>query len=308
MMLSIDVRQGARDLHSNLAQAFDFVGNMVTSPPPLSPPLWVPTFDNLSFKRCKSEIDRFVYSIIDERVQSRRGSTNNGSLPQDTNDFLDLLLDARDPDTGAALSREQLRDETITMVGGGYETSSNLLTWTFLCLAQHADVERKVYEELARVVGDREPTVEDLPKLTYMKMMLDEVMRLYPPFYVFMRDAVEDDVIGGVPVRKGANLLVCPFILHRHPHFWENPDAFDPERFRQPPANQYAYIPFGAGQRVCIGSNFALIEAMLVLAGILQKFRIELRPAHTPIGLSATTMLQPNIPVSVYVKPRNQGR
>jgi cytochrome P450 len=180
---------------------------------------------------------------------------------------------------GESMSNQQLRDEIMTLVMAGHETTANALAWCFHSLSKAPQVERKLRAEIAEVLGERAPTLEDLPKLKYTKQVLEETMRLYPPAWAFERRAIEADRIGGYDVQPGTTIAIAPFILHRNPKYWENPEGFDPDRFTPERAEgrpKFAYLPFGGGPRVCIGNGFAMMEAQLILARTIQRYRVSL--------------------------------
>ncbi len=210
---------------------------------PVRVPSWIPTPANARFKRALAVMDDVVQRIIDEH---RRGE------PKD--DVLSILMAARYEETKDAMSDRQLRDEILTIVLAGHETTANLLAWTLYLLSKHPDVERRMHREVTDVVGDRRATLADLPKLTFTTHVLEESMRLYPPAWSFERQAIEDDVVGGYEVKAGTIIALSPYLLHRHPRHWDNPEGFDPDEFSPEligagrPA-QYAYLPFGAGPR-----------------------------------------------------------
>lgn len=234
-------------------------------------------------------LDRVVADVIAERRRLRQNGRG------ETNDLLDLLMDARDEETGEGMDDRQLRDEVMTLMLAGHETTSNALTWTLYLLSEHPDVREKLEEEVDRVLAGRMPTFEDIPQLTYTTMVLEESMRLYPPAYAVARTAADEDVVGGYRVEKGAVITLSPYVTHRHPDFWEDPDRFDPQRFsaeRKAKRPRYAYIPFGGGPRKCIGSNFAMTEATLILAMIAQRFRLDHVPEH-PVELEPLITLRP---------------
>jgi cytochrome P450 len=189
-----------------------------------------------------------------------------------------MLLRVRDEETSEGLSDQQLRNETITFLLAGHETTANALTWTFYLLSQHPEAESQVREEVSNVLGDRAPTLADLPRLVFTKRVIKEAMRLYPPIWIIERRVIGNDAVGGFHLPAGSAVVIAPYALHRHPAFWEQPEKFNPARFegRTPPA----YIPFGAGPRFCIGSEFAMLEAQLITAMVAQSFRLRLVPGH----------------------------
>lgn len=222
-------------------------------------------------------LDRVVNGIIDERRRLRQAGGGEAG------DVLDLLMDARDEETGEGMDDRQLRDEVMTLMLAGHETTSNALTWTLYLLSEHRDVREELQQEVDRVLAGRIPTFDDIPQLAYTTMVLEESMRLYPPAYAVSRTAVDEDVVGGFHVEKGAMITLSPYLTHRHPEFWENPDQFEPRRFsaeRKAERPRYAYIPFGGGPRICIGNNFAMTEATLILAMIAQRFQLDHVPQH----------------------------
>jgi cytochrome P450 len=176
-----------------------------------------------------------------------------------------------------------LRDEVMTILIAGHETGAAALAWAWHLLAEHPEVEHKLHAELQKVLGGRTPTVEDLPALSYTRMIFDEVLRLYPPAWALLRQAIEEDEIGGCRIPAGSILTVSQYVTQRHPDFWDEPEKFEPERFtpeRVAARPRFAYFPFGGGARQCIGSNFALMEAQLVVATLAQHFRPRLLPGH----------------------------
>jgi cytochrome P450 len=234
-------------------------------------PGWVPTPANRRFYKSLAEVDQVVYRIID---QHRRAQENG----QPDTDLLAMLMRVRDSETGTGLDDSQLRNETITFLLAGHETTANALTWTFYLISQHPEVERQLLVEITRVLGGRTPTLADIPNLTHTRNVIQESMRLYPPIWIIERRVIQEDVIGGYTLPAGSAVVVSPYALHRHPAFWDRPDEFDPSRFQSPaPA---AYIPFGAGPRSCIGSEFAMLEAQLITAMVMQAFQLRLVPGH----------------------------
>ena len=259
---------------------------------PLALPLRIPTPGNLRFRKVLQTLDRVVFDIIAER---RR-------VPEDRGDLLSMFMLTEDEDTGERMTDQQLRDEVLTMLLAGHETSANVLTWTWYLLSQHPDVEAKLAAELREVLDGRMPAMHDLPRLTYAAMVLQESMRIYPVVYAFHRNAIAEDEIHGYPIAPGQVVAISPYVVHRHPEFWPDPEQFDPERFtpdRVAERHRFAYIPFAAGPRLCIGNRFALSEMQLILATVAQRYRLRpvagqkvipqaqvtLRPKH---GIRAT--------------------
>jgi cytochrome P450 len=203
--------------------------------------------------------------------------------PSEGHDLLSMLLAARDEDTGEGMTDEQLRVEVTTFLLAGQETTSLALTWTFYLISQHADVRERLEAELDGALGGRAPAFEDLPNLPLTRRVIDEAMRLYPPAWGFSRQALADDELGGYHLPRGWLAFLMPYVLHRQPAYWPDPDRFDPDRFtpeRSAERPKFAYLPFGAGPRQCIGNQFALLEAHLSVATLAQAYRLRLVPGH----------------------------
>src|SRR5919112_5631196 len=232
-------------------------------------PRKVPTPGNLRFRRAVRRLDALVYRIVCDRRASG----------EDAGDLLSMLLAVRDEETGEGMTDRQLRDEAMTVFLAGHETTATALSWTWHLLSEHPEVESRLQEELREVLADRPPTVGDLPRLHYTDMVVKESMRLYPPAWAFGRETVEDCEIGGYHVPAGTQLVMSQWVMHRDPRYYERAEEFRPERWvdgsveKLPP---YAYFPFGGGPRLCIGRSFAKMEAVLLLATITQKFRLQL--------------------------------
>ena len=230
-----------------------------------------PTPRNRRFWRALAVLDGAVYHIITERRRSGRES----------GDLLSMLLFARDEETGHAMTDKQLRDEVMTMLLAGHETTSLALSWTYYLLSHHPDAEQRVADEVDRVIGDARPTFAHVERLIWTRRVIEESLRLYPPAWGFSRLALGNDEIGGYRVPEGSMVFLIPFVVHRRPKLWPDPERFDPERFapeRETARPRFAYIPFGGGPRGCIGSQFAMVEAQLIVASIAPRYRIELVP------------------------------
>ncbi len=235
---------------------------------PIYPPRYVPTPRNRRMNAAQKTIDRAVYRIIREH---RAGT--------DAEDLLSLLMHTRDEETGETMGDRQLRDEAITLYLAGHETTATALAWTFYLLARNPEAEERLRAELDEALGDAPPTAADLPRIPYARMVVDEAMRLYPPVWITNRQALGEDELCGYHVPPGQIVMVCPYVLHRHPDYWERPEEFDPERFapgRSEVRPRFAYFPFGGGPRQCIGRDMALVEAQLILATVLRRYRLRL--------------------------------
>jgi cytochrome P450 len=215
-----------------------------------------------------------------------------------------MLMAARDEATGAGLDDEALRGEITTMIFAGHETTANTLTWACYLLAQQPDVEHKLFAEVEAVLNGRPPAMADLANLPYTRQVIDETLRLYPPAWGFGRQSIEADEIGGYPIAAKSNILIPIFAIHRHPAYWDEPERFDPERFdadRPTDRPRFVYLPFGGGPRVCIGQQFALIEATLILASIVQRCRLELVPGYVAQPEAKLTLTVANgLPMAVH--------
>jgi len=257
---------------------------------------WLPTPRNVRFRKATRELRGLVLDIIAQRRREGR----------DYGDLLSMLLAVRDEDTGEGMNDEQLRDEVLTLILAGHETTATALSWIWYLLSRNPEVEAKLHAELDEVLGGRAPTTADLANLNYTGMVVDEAMRIYPPVWAVGRAAIDDDEIMGYRIPKGSNLMLSQFYAHRHPSFWENPERFDPERFateRAAGRPRYAYFPFGGGPRMCIGNIFALTEAQLVLASVAQRYRLRVVPGH-PIELQPLVTLRPRYGVKVTLERR----
>ncbi|QDU89202.1 Pentalenene oxygenase [Pirellulimonas nuda] len=239
------------------------------APLPVVRSAWFPSRLNRRLRTTLAEFHRFIQTTIDQRRAEASGK-----------DLLSLLL-ADDPADGRPrLTDAEVRDEVLGMIVGGHETSSVALTWIWYELAKNPLVERRLHEELDTVLGGREMRVEDAPRLTYARMVIDETLRLHPPFWFENRNVTRDVELGGVTLPAGAMVAFSRHALHRHKDFWADPSRFDPERFR-PGAEEnrrstHAYVPFGGGPRVCVGVHFATLELLVLLATLAQRFRLQI--------------------------------
>lgn len=249
---------------------------------PFYPGMNVPTPRNLRARRALRTVNDAIYGIINERRQKGGGG----------DDLLEMLMSARDEETGESMSDEHLRDEAITIFAAGHETTAVALSWMFYLLSQNQAVADKLYEEVA-ALGGKTPGMADLAQLTYTRQVFDETLRIYPPAWITNRDAVEDDELSGYPIKAGSIVMISPYVTHRLPEFWPDPERFDPDRFtpdKVAARPRFAYMPFGGGPHQCIGNNFALVEATLAAAVIAQRFRLELAPGVKVVPQTSVTL------------------
>jgi cytochrome P450 len=252
---------------------------------PFYPNLGFPTPRNFRARAALRVVDKVVYQIIAQRRQRQ----------QPVNDLLGMLMEARDPDTGAAMSDKHLRDEVITIFIAGHETTAVLLTWLFHILSQEPEWDQRLADEVSQALHGRLPAFTDLAELLNLRMAIDETLRLYPPAWMTSRSTLQDDEVCGYRIQAGEVAAFSAYAIHRLPEFWPDPERFDPQRFS--PENsasrpRFAYIPFGGGPHQCIGNNFALAEAQLIFATLAQRYRLQAAPEH-PVQLEPTITLRP---------------
>lgn len=232
----------------------------------LMTPEFIPTRNNRRFRAAMERLDKTIFGMID----ARRGGVER-------NDLLSMLLQAQDED-GSRMSDRQVRDEVITLLLAGHETTANALAWTGYLLSQHPEVESTLLAELREVLGGRPPAAADLPNLIFTESVLAEAMRLYPPAYIIIRRALHEDTLpSGFTFPAGSDLFMCQYWVHRDPRFFPDPERFDPDRFRgraKEDRPAFSYFPFGGGSKMCIGESFARMEGVLVLATLLQRFKL----------------------------------
>jgi cytochrome P450 len=250
-----------------------------------------------------AKLRKVIYDLIEERRSEKEVGT----------DFLSQLLASRDSE-GKGLSDQELLDEVLTLFVAGHETTALGLTWTLMALAQHPEKQNLAYKEIISVTGESAKiSLDNVGKLSYPRMIVEEALRLYPPVWSIPRQAIVDDEIGGFKIPRGSFVALSPYIMHHHPTYWAEPEKFIPERFakdREPPLKT-VYFPFGVGARHCIGSHLGLIEMQLIVAKILQKFELSL-VSEEKVGLLPHFTLKPDRPIKIILKPKvhnesNQG-
>ncbi|SEO84805.1 cytochrome P450 [Nitrosovibrio sp. Nv6] len=257
---------------------------------PLTLPLYVPTPANQKFKQALGIIDGVIYGIIDQR---RTTSCAH-------NDLLDKLLKASDDNSGEKMTDKQIRDEVITIFGAGHETTANLLSWTLYLLARHPDVLAKLRQELDGLLQGKIPDAEDLQQLVYTRAVLNESMRFRPPAAFILRRVNKDTEVDGYFLKAGRLAIFSIFNLHHHPDFWPQPEQFDPERFLIPQNRRFSFMPFGTGERICIGSHFALLESLLLISMIVQHYDLQLlNTDEVEIEMAVTLRPKGGIPVRI---------
>lgn len=262
-------------------------------------PRWVPTPFNRSIAKARRGIDQIIGQIIEDH---RCGKA-------ETSDIISLLLNARHPTTGAQMTAQEVHDEVMTVFLAGHETTGSGLAWGLYALSQQPYVLHQLRDELDAKLGGRVPSLADLEQLPYLDQVVQEILRIYPPIWGFTRDLLADDEIGGFHIPAGSSVFVSPYVTHRHPEFWANPDAFDPENFgsHQPRRHKFAYFPFGGGMRKCIGFQTALLQMRVILAVVAQHFDLNALPGH-PIVRGALISLRPLEGIRLFIKPRAQQR
>jgi len=256
---------------------------------------YLPTPTMIEVRRAVRHLEQTVYAIIERRRRDQR----------DTGDLLSMLIQVRDED-GTRMTDKQLRDEVLTFLLAGHETTALALSWTWHLLAQHADIECQLHQELDRVLGDRAPTFSDLAALPYTDAVIKESMRLYPPAWSLARTVMSDIDLAGYTVPKGANIVMSQWIMHRDPRYFSEPEKFMPERWlgdklRKLP--RFAYFPFGGGPRQCIGAAFAQMEAAILVASIARRFGLRSVPGHPVIPVPSFT-LRPKHGIRMTVERR----
>ena len=267
----------------------------------LLPPVFrhLPTPAMIEFRRAVRQLDETVYRIISKRRASG----------DDSGDLLSMLMQAQDED-GTRMSDKQLRDEVLTFLLAGHETTAIALSWTWHLLAQHPEVEQKLHWNLDRELSGRAPAFDDLPKLGYAERVIKEVMRLYPPAWSLARTVIKEFEIGGYRIPAGANVVMSQWIMHRDPRYFPHPDKFDPDRWlpdKSQKLPKFAYFPFGGGPRQCIGASFAMMEATLLLATIAQRFRFRAVPEH-PVTPVPSFTLRPKHGIRMTLEARQIAR
>jgi cytochrome P450 len=269
-LLGIDLAVEAERVGLAVTTALEYLERRI--PALVRQPAFIPSPWNLRARRALRTLDTLVYDII----ARRRREPNRVD-----DDLLAMLLAVRDEETGEVFTDVELRDQILTFIGAGHETTAVALAWTVYLLAGHPEDDQRLRAEVAEVLGDRTPTAADLPRLSYTRRVIEESLRLYPPVYAVARDAIAEDEIGGYRIPARSMIVLSPYVTHRHPTVWPDPDVFDPDRFipeRAAGRSRFAWFPFLAGPHQCIGQEFAMMEMTLVIAMVVRSFRFRIAP------------------------------
>lgn len=293
-LFGTEVAGDAATIHETITTAFSILHRRVLSAVPF--PWWVPFPRHVRFLRAVAELDKVVYRLIDQR----RRSGIEGS------DVLSTLLSVRD-EAGEPMPDRQLRDEVVTMLVAGHESTGATLSWALYLLSRYPQVMRRVEAELSEVLGGRTPGFQDLPRLPYLSRVFKETLRLYPPFWMLTRTPLADDELSGHRIPAGSIVMFSSYVTQRRPDFWPNPEAFDPDRFlpeRSEGRPQFAWYPFGGGPRVCIGARMAEMQALLVLGALLQRYDLHAVPGRR-VEPAAMLSLRPKGGLWMTLHPRS---
>jgi len=282
-LFGVDLSASAGDVGRALPIVLDHILGRLNSVVPI--PLWMPTRANRRYHAAVHGLDEMVFGLI---RSFRSGQVKPTGL-------MAMLMDVRDEDTGEGLTDGELRDEIMTLIFAGHETTASALCWTFWLLAQHPEAARRVCDEVLLVCGDRSPSGADLPRLQTTQNTVKEAMRFMPPSWGIARMPLNDDEIDGCHIPAKSMVLLAACATHRDPAFWDNPDTFDPDRFgpeRSAGRHRMAYYPFSAGPRGCIGSNFSMMESTLIVASVMQRYGLRLDPTRD-VKIEASLTLRP---------------
>ena len=294
-LLGADADRGG--LRRSVSTAFEYFNERIRRGRAL--PLWMPTPRNLRMSRALRDLFRAVrHTIAQHREQSGAG------------DLLSMMLTARDEQTGGTMSSEQIQDEIMMLLVMGHMTTAMAATWIFFLLGRHPETEARVRAEVATVVGDRPAQFVDVARLAYTRQVIEETLRLYPPSWTFSRAALGDDEIGGYRIPAASVLMISPWVTHRRPELWPEPERFDPERFapqRAPERPRFAYYPFGGGPRVCIARDMAMMELPLIVATVFQRYRLRMVPGSSAAPVSGI-VLRPRAGLKVTLEDPSAPR
>lgn len=292
-LLGGDLLRGADVSYETLGAAFELISERVNG---VVLPLWIPTPQNLRFRRTLRELDAIVHSLIG---RARQRALDDGSL-------LSMILSAVDAETGKPLRNRDVRDEVLTLFFAGHETTALTLAWMFTFLDSRPQILARMRGEVDAILRGRDPTFDDVPKLVYLRQVVEETLRLRPAVPIIARNVVEQDEIDGYRVNPGDVVFLFFWGAHRHSAFWTDPETFDPERFAPDGSKErhsWSFIPFSGGPRTCIGNMFALVEASILVAQLLNRFDVEVLSCADVRPVAIGTM-RPSRPIRVVLRPR----
>jgi cytochrome P450 len=278
-LLDMDFIENYEEVHDALTVILRETEKRVWSVAP--PPDWLALMTRPRYRRAVETIDRVVRGIVDERRRN----------PRDSGGLLTTLIEAHDAEGSG--DEGLLKDQVVAMIATGHESTACALAWTFYMITRHADVRERVYAEVDEVLGGRDPGADDLPALQYTGWVFEEAMRLYPPVWTISRTATRDDEICGKPIPKGTTVMLSPYAMHRNPEIWPEPEEFRPERFHPDEVAKrprYSYFPFGGGPRVCLGNRFAMMEARIMMAMVIQRYRLSVLPGQEIVAEPMITL------------------
>jgi cytochrome P450 len=293
-LFGADISGKAQEIEDLGLEANGLLGKFFRFP---FPPLTWPSRRNRRLAEIVTILDQYVADVVAERNRT----------DEEHHDLLEALLNATDEVDGRGMSQEQLKREVLNLIVGGYETTSNSVSWMMYLVGKHPEVQARVQDEVDTVLNGRVPTFEDVPKLLYTRRIVDETQRMFTPAWQTMRNAIAEDEIGGYHIPARSNIYLNLYLLHRNPEFWPDPDVFEPDRFRPQEVAKRprsAYLPFGAGPRNCIGKHFARTELTLIMSMIAQAYRITVPPEYADIQINPLITLAPKGGVHLRMQRR----
>jgi cytochrome P450 len=295
-LFGADVGQHYQNLRPSLEYINSFLTKRFHQLIPIS--LEVPLPSHLRFRQAKKRVDETVQSIIE--IKNRKIAAGT---PDD--DLLTRIILAKDPETGESMPKDQLRDEAVSLMIAGFETTGNLFQWLLHLLSVHPEVQSKLNQELQTVLGNQKPNAENVFQLRYLSDVVDETMRLYPPIWAWTKRAIGEDRLDDLNIESGTILFVSPYLLQRHPKWWNDPDRFDPSRWTTElrEKNKFVFMPFGTGPRTCVGKHFALMELKLFISRFLQEFELEPVPGFQ-VEADFQVLLGMKKPLQITLKRR----
>lgn len=279
------------EITQNFKVLLQTIVSRILSPVPL--PLGFPTSENRKYQKAIKSLDELIYKIIQNKIESKKKMKDQDLKIDESFDMLTMWLESSSGANYENLSLKTLRDEVIGIFVAAHGSTAVFLSWTLYHLSTHPEIQEKVYEEVKRTLGTRAAEYMDLPYLKYTLMVIEESMRMTPPGWIISRSTIGEDQLGDYSIPPKTMILISPYLMHHHTDFWEQPETFNPERFSESQSEQikkaskeYYYIPFSGGPRICTGKNMAMVECLMIVATVIQKFKITLKKDHQikPVG------------------------